>query len=465
MPNGNCGPAVDRPWSGRGEANPGAKLAGSADAVLGRRWRRSVTRASRPSSARPSRGRASLAHGLASLVLLGSLAACNTSQRSSGSGGTTSTGGTLSTGGTASSGGTTSTGGTTSSGGTQGSGGATSPGGTASRGGSGGSGGMPASGGTASGGTTKSGGSTGSGGDSGAGGAAAEGGAPAGGGSSSSGGASGRGGATAAGGATSSGGATSAGGTPGGGGELGNGGATGAGGAGQAPFFTDDFEADATGKGPAGFDAFIAYNLNGQNPSGTTLALVDSTRAHSGTKSVHVHGGQQPAQIGKTLPTGLTRLYMRAFVYMTRQLGVHDPNTANHESLFVLRKNPNGADNEVRFGEIKGTLGTNEVPTDDISPVDTEWGKGQIIPAGDWICIEVAFLGDLPQHQLLAYANGTLVHSVTAPDQWEHKTAGATFLSGKFVQAVFGWQSFSNVDTDLWIDDVALSSAPIGCGS
>jgi hypothetical protein len=230
-----------------------------------------------------------------------------------------------------------------------------------------------------------------------------------------------------------------------------------------APFFTDDFDADTTGKTPAGFDAFIGYTLNGQNPNGTTLALVDETRAHSGKKSVKVHGGQSPAQIAKTLPTGLTRLYMRAYVYMTRPLGQHDPNTANHESLFVLRKNPNNADNEVRFGEIKGALGTNEVPTDDISPPQAQWGKGQVIPANAWVCIEVAFLGDLPQHQLLASADGVQVHSVTAPDQWEHKSAGATFLAGKFVQAVFGWQSFSNVETDLWIDDVALSNGPIGC--
>ncbi len=272
------------------------------------------------------------------------------------------------------------------------------------------------------------------------------------------------GGATNIDGNASTGGTVSVGGATGSGGISSTAGTTGMGGTGVAPFFNDDFEGDATGKAPSGFDAFIAYNLNGQNPSGTTLALVDETRAHSGKKSVHVHGGQSPAQIGKTLPTGLAHLYMRAFVYMTRSLGMHDPNTSNHESLFVLRKNPSGADDEVRFGEIKGALGTNEVPSDDISPPAAEWGKGQVIPANAWVCVEVAFLGDLPQHQLLAYADGLQVHAVTAPEQWEHKAAGATFLNGKFVQAVFGWQSFSNVETDLWIDDVALSTTPIGCG-
>ena len=330
------------------------------------------------------------------------------------SGGTPSTGGTTSAGGAAATGGTANTGGASSSGGTSATGGATTTGGMTSTGGSNATGGSPSTGATPG-----------------------------------SGGATTMGGRTGAGGSASSGGTTSSG---------------GAGGTNPPPFFSDDFDADTTGKAPTGFDAFIAYTLNGQNPSGTTLALVDETRAHSGKRSVHVHGGSSPAQIGKTLPTGLTRLYMRAFVYMTRQLGMHDQTTSNHESLFVLRKNPSGADNDVRFGEIKGALGTNEVPTDDISPPSAQWGKGQVIPANDWVCVEVAFLGDLPQHQLLAYANGTLVHSVTAPDQWEHKVASATFLTGKFVQAVFGWQSFSNVETDVWIDDVALSTTPIGCG-
>jgi hypothetical protein len=39
----------------------------------------------------------------------------------------------------------------------------------------------------------------------------------------------------------------------------------------------------------------------------------------------------------------------------------------------------------------------------------------------------------------------------------------ATWMTGKFVQFIMGWQSFSGIDTDLWIDDVALSTAPIGC--
>ena len=55
-----------------------------------------------------------------------------------------------------------------------------------------------------------------------------------------------------------------------------------------------------------------------------------------------------------------------------------------------------------------------------------------------------------------------MVHSVTAPDQWQNGTLPANWLNGKFVEVIMGWQSFSGVDTDLWIDDVVLSNSPVG---
>ena len=54
--------------------------------------------------------------------------------------------------------------------------------------------------------------------------------------------------------------------------------------------------------GPAGWNNFIAYQANGPNPNGQTLAVVDTARAHSGTKSVHIHGGGSPAEITRAAP-------------------------------------------------------------------------------------------------------------------------------------------------------------------
>jgi len=137
---------------------------------------------------------------------------------------------------------------------------------------------------------------------------------------------------------------------------------------------------------------------------------------------------------------------------------------ANHETLLGIRKAVGTVNDEVRFGEIKGVIGTNETPSDNISPLMAKWGMGPVVAPGTWQCIEVAFLGDQPQNTLYAWANGTLVHSITSPSDWQNSPAlPMNWLSGKFVEFIMGWQSFSGVDTDLWIDDVVLSNSMIGC--
>ena len=226
-------------------------------------------------------------------------------------------------------------------------------------------------------------------------------------------------------------------------------------------FFFDDFEHGTVGQQPPGWDNFIGYIRNGQNPQGATLALVDTLHVHRGAQAVHVHGGGSPAMLGQLLPAGINRLYVRTFVYLTRQLGMNPG--ANHETLVALRKDPSGANDEVRFGEIKGVIGTNEVPTDNISPLQAQWGKGPVVPAQQWVCLEVAFLADQPQHVLRAWADGQLVHEVTLPSQWQNGPMPANWEQGKFQQVLIGWHSFSGVDTDLWFDDVALGAERIGC--
>jgi hypothetical protein len=245
------------------------------------------------------------------------------------------------------------------------------------------------------------------------------------------------------------------------GGSTGSAGSAGTGGATATGFFSDGFESGTNGMQPAGWDNFIAYIAKGANPNGTTLALVDSTRAHTGTKSVKVHGGQQPAQLTRPLPTGTNKLYARAWIWFTRQLGMNPG--ANHETLLGIRKAVGSANDEVRFGEIKGVIGTNEVPSDNISPKMAQWGLGPIVAPNGWRCIEVAFLADQAQHTLTAWADGVMVHAITAPDQWQNGNLPANWMNGKFVEFIMGWQSFSGVDTDLWIDDVVLSNSPIGC--
>jgi hypothetical protein len=224
----------------------------------------------------------------------------------------------------------------------------------------------------------------------------------------------------------------------------------------------EDFEDATVGMMPAGWDNFVGYVKNNpQNPQGTALALVDDTRAHSGTKSMHFHGGQSPVQITRPLAANTNKLYVRGYFYMTQQLG-QNPGL-NHQTLIAVRKESGGANNEVRFGEIKGVIGTNEVPSDNISPKMDQWGMGPVVPANTWACIEVAFLADKPVNELHAWADGELVHSITAGDQWQNGTMPDNWLADKFVEVVVGWQSFGGDDIDVWLDDLVLSNDPIGC--
>lgn len=243
-------------------------------------------------------------------------------------------------------------------------------------------------------------------------------------------------------------------------------GASNGGGNGGAPttdaFLREDFESGTNGQQPTGWDNFISYQKNIKNPADDgTLAVVDSTRARSGTKSLKVHGGSNPAMLTRPLPSGTNKLYVRAHFYMTRQLGMNPG--ANHETLLGIRKDSGSANNEVRFGEIKGVIGTNEVPTDNISPKMDRWGMGPVVAANQWACIEVAFIADKTPHELSAWVNDELVHSITAVNQWQNGDMMPEWMSGKFVEFIIGWQSFSNATNDLWIDDLVLSTSRINC--
>lgn len=52
-------------------------------------------------------------------------------------------------------------------------------------------------------------------------------------------------------------------------------------------------------------------------------------------------------------------------------------------------------------------------------------------------------------------------------DQWQNNTMPADWLAQKFggtpAEIVLGWQSFSSAANDVWMDDLVLGTAPIGC--
>ena len=344
--------------------------------------------------------------------------------------------------------------------GTGGSSGGTGGSNTGTGGGTGGSasgtGGSVGTGGSGTGGIVSTGGTPGTGGSVSTGGSVGTGGSGTGGSIGSTGGASGTGGSAGKGGATGT------------GGSAGKSGTGGAAGAGATTFYTDDFESDTAGKQPAGWDNFIGYNYKTTNPSGNgSSALADATHTHNGSKlAAHFKiSGSDPVFLEHALPTGTNHVYLRVFVYLTNAMGnLPMSGGDNHETLLGLTGDPASANTQVRFGQIKGVIGTNQVPTDNIAPIMAQWYSGPTISAGTWHCLELEFDGSATYNALRAYSDGTLIHSITAATDWQNGALPATWMSGMFVDVLIGWQSFSSLGNEIWMDDLALSSTGrIGC--
>ncbi|HKO90245.1 MAG TPA: hypothetical protein VJU61_03775, partial [Polyangiaceae bacterium] len=239
-------------------------------------------------------------------------------------------------------------------------------------------------------------------------------------------------------------------------------------------FFFDDFEAGAVGTQPGAWNRWIDYTTTAGNAADRPqFALLDDQDPYGGNRAVHFHvtSGTQPAQLTIAVPPGTNRLYVRAYVKSSTQLGARQPdNPSNHETLIALRAGSGQADFELRFGEAKGALGFNIVGpgrSDAVAPPQAQWGSGPAMSPNEWHCVEVDFLNDNPgSPQAHASVDGNLVRSVTSLADW-HVTlsgAGAQWLTGMFGEVVIGWQSFSNpAANDVWMDDVVLSNSPIGC--
>lgn len=232
---------------------------------------------------------------------------------------------------------------------------------------------------------------------------------------------------------------------------------------GAGVLFQDTFESGVVNTQPAGWDNFIGWvHNNGNTLSGAQYALIDSTKSYNGGKSVHFKGGAAPAQIIRALPAGTQRLYTRAYVNMSKPMGAVAGD--NHEHIFGLKKTLD-ANNEIRVGQIKGVLGTNHIPSDNIAPKMDQWFKGPQMAANTWHCVETAYLADQAYDTLYMWVNGNLVHTIDSADDWNNGALAADWMSDKFNYVMFGFHSFSGNSADVWMDDIVVSTQPIGCGT
>jgi hypothetical protein len=250
-------------------------------------------------------------------------------------------------------------------------------------------------------------------------------------------------------------GAAGAGGTAGARGTAGAGGSAGVGGATAITpcsarpglLFCDDFESATVGVVPS---TPWSAGLNGDG----TVAVDNSVPAHSGTKSVHIHGsGFQTLLVyhdATVLPQMSGKFYTRAFVRFGAEM------TSGHNT-FVIADTlaAPGGTNTTRVGEMNSML-MMTVDGDAHGYLSNQNYYNDGLPgvqfqANTYTCLELLF--DAPNTTIDVWVNGTEV-----PDL--HVT---NIMLENYDTLRFGFEEYAGPTSDFWYDDIAIGTQQIGC--
>ncbi|HEX6523371.1 MAG TPA: cellulose-binding domain-containing protein [Streptosporangiaceae bacterium] len=227
----------------------------------------------------------------------------------------------------------------------------------------------------------------------------------------------------------------------------------------SATVFCDSFENQA-GTVPSG-----RWSVLTPDCSGTGTASVDSTVAHTGSKSVRVAGGASYCNHvfiadSADMPTAGPDLFVRFWVMHTTPL------PTGHVTFLAMNDSANG-NTSLRLGGQNGALMWNRQSDDATLPDQSPAGVAQsaLLPVNTWACIE--FEVNSANGFINTWVNGTNVPGLTEDgvptpdidDQWLAKPGWRPHLT----DLRLGWESYASETDTLWFDDVALSSARIGC--
>lgn len=208
--------------------------------------------------------------------------------------------------------------------------------------------------------------------------------------------------------------------------------------------FCDDFE----GAGPLSAPWSVALNGNG------TVAIDRETPAHSGSRSIHVHGDgfqsllvfHDPAR----LPQASGAFYVRVFVRVAQPL------SSGHNTFLIADTfSAPGAGNAARLGEMNGmlmmTVGGDAHGYLSNQNYYTDKLPGVVLQPLQYACLEMYF--DAPKQEIAVQLDG---HALA-----DLRVTGLPHESYDAVR--FGFEKYAGPVSDLWYDDIAIGSQPIGC--
>jgi hypothetical protein len=296
-------------------------------------------------------------------------------------------------------------------------------------------------------------------------------------GSGGAGGSNGTAGSDNAGGASGSSGAAGSG-TSGSSGAAGSGGASGSSGAAGASGAADGGLSDCVTAGTELCDDFESGQLDAKKwktnkPTGSASITLDALHVHSGQYAVHIKvvpGQQTTAMITEsvTFPTASNSFYARMFAYFSPDIPAA-PSGDFHTGFLMGSGNNNLGNCQAAVGLIgsaKQFLGYSIFfanPKYEFGP----WSATKVTP-NQWLCIELFEDGSNPATEVRQiWVNGTELTDLRSSSAMAAGNQNPNHLPPKFDLVSFGLWEYHPIPTlsDMWIDDVRVSSKKIGCAN
>lgn len=211
--------------------------------------------------------------------------------------------------------------------------------------------------------------------------------------------------------------------------------------------FCDSFEDVAEGELPD--DPRWTSTIIGEGTLG-----IDATLGHSGEKSLLVHGVSFQTLLtfhdAAFLPPASGRLFVRAFVRLA------EPMTGGHNTFIIAdTAAAPGQGNAARVGEMAemlmmtvtgdthGALSNDDYYTDGL--------PGVVFQPDEFTCLELLF-------DSAAQEIDTWVEGVEVPDL--HRS---DWPVDAYDALRFGFEQYAGPASDIWYDDIAIGTEPIGC--
>jgi cytochrome c553 len=228
---------------------------------------------------------------------------------------------------------------------------------------------------------------------------------------------------------------------------------------------TEDFELGVLNTPPANWVSIITNSSIANQYGSQPYALVDNTKAHNGSKSLHVKtdsSASSPVWLMKQLPSGISQAYIRAWMYSPIQLGNSgSQNSGNHGAFMgtVTAKDNNA--NEQRYGLVEGTrIGAFQPKPGDTPNTASSGDSSVYVPAGRWTCVEFGL--DVANNKLYGWVDDKASFTVASLSDW--KQGGAALTSSDLNYVELGWRGFGSTNpSDLWFDDIVISTTHVGC--